>query len=805
MATKINPPTSSISDVIVPFGYGAFGYGYGTYGGESGVVNPQWNTNSGLFGLDNILKIPFVQATDNPSFVGASQYSIEFSSFFAKIVPAPLGNGTLQTSLIVQADKYNFVEMFIAPDGTFSAYVANNATPTLLSSPFPTYDPVAHAFWRIRNDDLILFHFDVSPDGNTWTELGNIPYQWNASAVTVLFLAGYTGITEQQGLRAYISSVNRTALTTVLSATTRSHASSHGIITATGPNALSGKSSGFSGHKSHFIVTAGIPEGGMTDFAMSSTFQPDAARTRQINASTFTLAGGASVNWSRGHATRTAPTTYRDGSYWPPAAAVHLINGLLAPVSDTAPTVITNAQLEQGIGAFNRLSVNASFYTDSCCYSATHSDTSSGNGGTTRVERSSAASFAGGFSGKMTYSGTPIVDASGHNVYFAYPARSALVPVNSVTAPAQLDQLRGSVRLSTQRAGTQWYAAMFIYDVNFNILSVSTINQATVTNMNTHPGSGVFQIGTIVMPATTPSTAVWAAVVPVVVAPVGSEVTYMSDHRLVGINPQQFDTPSAYRDPQQITIDLKANRVNYAMNAGFNVDITGWATAASGIPSNLCTISWDGTVGMNSLGSLKASYSGGSLSSGGNIPGVGPAGYLVDASSTVYPVIQDLKQGVTYNFSAWVLQGTGCPDVTMSIQDPNYDGLYSISVNQVKNTLPSETVEGWTRVQANFTVPPNGLQDYRLWFAVAYSDITALSPFSFWIDNILVEQANTAGSFFDGNYASADYQYELGGNQNSRTHYYQDFANKLNRINIALPQYAPLGSTFNILSAQPPS
>lgn len=795
-----NPPTSSISDLIVPFGYGAFGYGYGTYGGETGVLNPQWNTNSGDFGYDTLVGLPYVGASNNPSFVGASLYNIEFSSFFAKINPAPNGNGTVQTSLIIQANKNNFVEMYVGPNGRFGAYVANNTVPTVPATQFPVYDPTAHAFWRIRSDNASTFHFDVGPDGQTWTELGNVDYHWDGTSVTVVFLASFTG-SEALTNRAYLSSVNRNAATLQLSATTRDHGSIYAQAQVTDPNALSGKSSGFSGHRSRFTISLGVPQGGLTDFGVVDSGVQDPVETRLVNVFEQGLGGGASVTWNRGYATRTL-SNYRDGSYFPPPIGLFPVIGASAPI-DTNVNVFTNVQVETGIGAYNRLSTNASFYTDSCLYEATKSNTVSGNGGSTRMERSSTMSFSGKYSGKMTYSGTPIVDGSGHNVYYSYPSQDALVTL--VTgAPFIADTLRGSVRLSTTRAGTQWYAAVMLYDANFNLLGTSTPVSAVAPTIITHPGGGVFQIGTVVMPSE-PS-ARYVGVIPVVIAPgSGTEIVYQDDHRLVGLNPVEYDVPTTYQDPQTVNITLKPDRLNYIKNSGFNVDIAGWSTAASntaGTPFPV-SVSWDGTVGFQGLGSLKATYVHSTLIPSPTLPGAGPASRLAGTSSTTQPVIAGLKAGHTYTFSGWVFQGPNCPDVTLNVIDTNYDGNYDVSVNQVKNVTPSESVDGWTRVQTTLTVPPGGVGVYRMWFACAYPDITNNAPFNFWIDSLMVEEVITAGDYFDGTSSSADYIFENKGNQNNRTYYYKDLTNKLNRLNTSLPAYAPLGSSFNIQYAVP--
>lgn len=55
-----------------------------------------------------------------------------------------------------------------------------------------TYDPVEHAFWRIREYNK-QFYFDTAPDGGTWTNQGMMVYDWDATNVSVSFTCWYYG------------------------------------------------------------------------------------------------------------------------------------------------------------------------------------------------------------------------------------------------------------------------------------------------------------------------------------------------------------------------------------------------------------------------------------------------------------------------------------------------------------------------------------------------------------------------------------------------------------------------------------
>lgn len=55
-----------------------------------------------------------------------------------------------------------------------------------------TYDPVQHAYWRLR-EYAGQFLFDTSPDGGTWTNQGQFAYSFDASFVSLSFTCWYFG------------------------------------------------------------------------------------------------------------------------------------------------------------------------------------------------------------------------------------------------------------------------------------------------------------------------------------------------------------------------------------------------------------------------------------------------------------------------------------------------------------------------------------------------------------------------------------------------------------------------------------
>lgn len=535
-----------------------------------GNLNSQWNANGGIFGAGTTGYDGFVQVTSTPSFFGAALSRIEYSSFSAQITPAPVGNGSTQTSLVIKADENNYAEMFVGPGGVFGAYVAVDSNPVPTNIPFPTYDPVAHAFWRIRND-AIQFYFDTSPDGITWTLRGQVAYNWSVHDVTVMFIAGFIG-NEANGMKAYINNVNGHMSSTELSATGDNQATITGHLTVSQPIILTGEVNGFSNITGRLALVDNLPQGGITDFAVADSLNDDGVKTRLLTRSTASAVGGASRTYVRPYIAATAPAPYRDGSYWKQGYGVGVTVGATTP--DTNNQAFTNVQVERTPSQQNRLSVTASYYTDSCEYVAQKSLAALGQAGSTNVSRSSEVVLAGNYSGKMRFSGVPVNDGEGNPTYWPFPTRNALVQI--INNPAGQEIMRGSVSLSTTRAGTVWYPSFMFYDANFNLMAASTYQQAII-NKTTHPGMGIWQSASILMDPAGVANAAWVGIVPVVVNNLGvPETVYMSGHSIVSITPNVTGYPSTYVDPKKLTIDLKADRVNLARNSGFVNSIAGW-------------------------------------------------------------------------------------------------------------------------------------------------------------------------------------------------------------------------------------
>lgn len=791
------PKTSSISDVFLRDDFGFFGFGDGGFGGTDRLLNPQWNTNSGSYGFDVIAQLSYVEASDSPSYVGAALYDLENSYFFAKITPAPSADGGIQTGILIKDNLHNYVEMSYGPNGQFNAYVSDDSNITVAA--MPAYDPTAHAYWRIRNPNSVTLFFDTSPDGITWTQQGSVPYLWDASSVTVTFFSGFTG-TEPSGSLGYISSVNTSNNGLVLSGNTGGVGAVTGIAEITDPNELSGRVNGAGNLKSSFIATLGIPEGGLTDFVYSNLRSIDPQMFTSWKPAVASALSAANPlvqgTWTRTFNPSTYPAPYRDGSYWQ-AAAYSAYEHSIGLSASNVSAATTNYQMESTPGLNNRLSLNASIYDTLCAYSP-------GRGTLSSVTRSTEHPLTGQYSGKMVSNTSPVTIGDGTLAYLPLPQSGALIPVKQSGGTAE--SLFGVVYLSTTRASTTWFASLVFFDANYGILSATTYNQASITNKNTHPGGGIWQPGTV-LATSVPNTAVWAAVVPVVNVSSGIvETTYMSNHSITGASLSISETPTAYSDPRTAQINVKADRVNYVLNSGFNTGTTNWfvgTIGTSGTP-NPATMAWDNTVGYNSAGSMRVDFA--TLSgtfTGTSTSRVGVSTTANYGTSGRIPIVQGLKIGHTYTITAWVRQGANCPDVYMDFKDSNGRGLDSVSTNSMKITNPENVDGNWTRIQTTYTVPPNGLTEYYMYFYAKFPDLVH-APFSYWIDSLMVEEATNYLGYFDGGFASADYKWESGGTaNNTRSYYYKDYNNKFLRLNRALASVTPIGESFNLKFAQP--
>lgn len=767
---------------------------------ELDTINPSWNMASGTYGFDTDIDASFLRAGVIPSYLGAALYDAVDSSFSVRVVPAE--DASTQTAVVIQANSNNYVQMGVGPTGIFRGFVSINKEVFLTSNAFPTYDPIAHAFWRIRDEEGKTFFFDVSPDGSIWTNLGSIGYAWDAHTVSVMLFAGATQEEQNGSLYAYFSHVNQRPVQLVLSAIGEGLSGGTGFPGETTPRELTSVGSGNSGGTGTPLIQ--IIHGGITDFGIWDSTQADAANSRVLGSSSPNI---NNTTTGRPWISATAPGIYRDGTYWPRAAYAG-VGAVWNNIPDGNAQYVTNVQFEENNNYGNRLSLDAASYQTACYYAP---QISVGLGGSSVVTRTDARALSGQWSGGMVFRGAtqpPRTLPSGLQTYFAYPTEKAFAKVT----PGET--VRASVWVSIDRPGAQWFVAICQYNDAGSIVA-ATYSNVSITNMNIHPGGGTWQQGTHSVLIVGAATKV--AVVPVIVVSGAAEdeTVYMDNHFITGTSPSISNAPTTYTNPRELRIKIKADEINYAANSGFNTDISGWGTYVFGITGNISSVintSYDSAVGYGSLGSARVDITqpdGGTTLSPTSRIGLGSQ-RVWSGSSLVQ--IQGLKPGHTYNFSAWVRKGPNCPDIGLSFYDANATGVFGdptvdngMMYSQATNGTRPQNVSGdWVRLEQTYTLPSNALPEFQIWVWIFGSDVVPNAPFSYWVDSVNVTETDQAISHFNGDFGSADYLWE-GTRNNSRTHFYNDLTNKRSRVVQTIQENIPVGSEYNILYAQPPS
>lgn len=168
------------------------------------------NTSAAVVWESGQAKIPctnsyYVLGTDYPG-----TYDFTGSSFVAKITPPPVGSGSLsrETLLRVHLGGSSDDKLVMLVSGT-SISARRTVATVNTEGPWTTYDPVAHAWWRIR-ESAGTTYFDTSPDGTTWTNYWSV---LNGFAVTQVWLSvssGYWGT--ETASDAFVDNVNSTGV-----------------------------------------------------------------------------------------------------------------------------------------------------------------------------------------------------------------------------------------------------------------------------------------------------------------------------------------------------------------------------------------------------------------------------------------------------------------------------------------------------------------------------------------------------------------------------------------------------------------
>lgn len=175
-----------------------------------------WNQSSASpnVQVDTALDRVAISCTTNYYALGsqlwdATSTATATSGVYARVVPAPPGNGSTETFFEVVLDVNNKASLFVS-GGVFQARVTNAGvnTAVTIAANWAAYDPYNYAWWRITEASG-SFVFATSPDGYTWTTRATITYTWNATSIKFQLVTGYFG-TESAGMQAFIDHVNTT-------------------------------------------------------------------------------------------------------------------------------------------------------------------------------------------------------------------------------------------------------------------------------------------------------------------------------------------------------------------------------------------------------------------------------------------------------------------------------------------------------------------------------------------------------------------------------------------------------------------
>jgi hypothetical protein len=143
-----------------------------------------WNGSSAGVSIGGLqASVPCVASYD--ALFSTTTYDLTGSSVFCQAVPSQ--GADREGFLEADVDGSNYVQMGYSA-GTLFAKIETAGSATFTQS--TTYDPVAHAWWRIREATGTIF-FDTAPDGHTWTNRWSSAYTITITAVSAAFVSGF--------------------------------------------------------------------------------------------------------------------------------------------------------------------------------------------------------------------------------------------------------------------------------------------------------------------------------------------------------------------------------------------------------------------------------------------------------------------------------------------------------------------------------------------------------------------------------------------------------------------------------------
>jgi hypothetical protein len=247
------------------------------------------------------------------------------------------------------------------------------------------------------------------------------------------------------------------------------------------------------------------------------------------------------------------------------------------------------------------------------------------------------------------------------------------------------------------------------------------------------------------------------------------------------VNPGTNPTPTTYQPARAISTTVKPSRLNFCPNPSMESSANGWGGIGTG------TVARDATVSNDGGHSLKVTVN------------------AANDGATI--TLADLIVGDLYIVSAYVQGGPGLLDVLMSTSSGGsvsssqlgvpYGGnaILGIGYGQgpyggIQATGSDMPTATWFRPSLVFTAMQSSVQvGFR---SLVGSDVAY--PTHFWLDDVLVEEGETLGAYFDGSTSGTDYTWETGGTAGeTRSYYYQRQNVAAGAVTTALGEHTPLG------------
>lgn len=144
---------------------------------NAGTIGPDWgNSYGGASQSGGLAHVPCT--TGYAGFQTSYTWTLAGASFFVKVVSVPAASTATEAYASVFVNAPGIADTGGPEEGYRIGFVINTVTGQLrckndtgyfdAGSVDITYDPVAHAFLRLREDGTNVY-WDTSPDGSTWT------------------------------------------------------------------------------------------------------------------------------------------------------------------------------------------------------------------------------------------------------------------------------------------------------------------------------------------------------------------------------------------------------------------------------------------------------------------------------------------------------------------------------------------------------------------------------------------------------------------------------------------------------------